>query len=421
MAYAKGAYNDFMNSRVGKAVQDTWNKYYAMPLTNPVDGGAYSAANPPTTETPPPSIETPPPTTESPAPSTETPPPSTESPAPSSGVPTYEEWLANGGKTNSAYTNYQNSVKEADKRLAESRNAAMTNYALARSNYGAEAEAMRSSGLTGGYSDYLDSKAYALAQGDIASAERTAAETKRDAERDLYTKYDEIAAEEKSKAQELEKIKIDSLGYSPDELYALSKSVNGTISEDEYNTIVNDWITYNEKKGNTSAISEYGKLSGNDYSERESKANTVQGQNIDVSGADVNNPVALLTGIPEDSKSEVVSKLASKYVSDGNAMRKTSTDTSDKNKTKIHGVTNFNEGQNITLWNNDNKAYTEIKETYTMSSDMGKLLNQIEGNSDSKAAIVILGGVVYVRSNTKSGGAYRWIKTGIKADGIGEY
>lgn len=405
---AKGAYTAFMGTDLGKNIVKAWDKLkeaYASPSETET-GGVYS-----------PFINTQTPNSGDtfigpPTPPTPSLIPTPGAASPVGGVPTYEQWKAQGGSSAGAYTSYQNSIKSADEQLERQKNAAMTNYELARSNYGAEAEALRSAGLTGGYSDYLDSKAYALAQGNIASAERKAADTKYQAERDLYAKYDEIAAEEKAKTQQLEQIKIDSLGYSPDQLYALSKSVNGTISEDEYNTIVNDWITYNEKKGNTSAISEYGKLSGKDYSERESKANTVQGQNIDVSGADANSPTAIidsLGSVAQSVKDTVIANVASKFVSDG----KTKTY---KHAGNFSGLNNFNKGQKFhfdfsagtNMFGKDRikTEYVDIDTTYEASSNMYKLLEQMANGAN----ILVFNNALYVKGKAKNGET-RWIKT----------
>ena len=389
-----------MDTKVGKAIADTWNKYYAMP-PKPAEGGAngaYSAANPPTTFDNSVTLST----------DTQVVPDTQSQNTGETGgaygaAPTYEQWKAQGGASAGAYQSYLDSVKSADKELERQKNAAMTNYELARSNYGAEGEAMRSVGLTGGYSDYLDSKAYALAQGNIASAERTAAEAKRDAESDLYAKYDE-------KIQQLEKIKIDSLGYSPDDLYALSKSVGSTLSQAEYDTIVNDWLAYNEKKGNASAISEYSKLSGKENNENGSIANAAK--NIDVSSADANSPTAIidsLGSVAQSVKDTVIANVASKFVSDG----KTRTYKRDGD---FSGLNNFNKGQKFhfdfaagtNMFGKDRikTEYVDIDTTYEASSNMYKLLEQMANGAD----ILVFNNALYVKGTAKNGET-RWIKT----------
>ena len=425
---AKGVYGAFMETDAGKAVQNTWNKYFAVPPKSAEGGayGAYSAANPPTFSS---SVN---PNDNAVTPSTEgevlpsgAVTPSTDSAALPGAVPTYEQWKAQGGASAGAYQSYLNSVKSAEEELERQKNAARTNYELARSTYGAEGEALRSAGLTGGYSDYLDSKAYALSQSNIASAERTAAEAKRAAESELYAKYEGLDNKYKAISEGL---------YDMDatELYALRNSAD--ITGEEYKALVSDWVDYQSKKGNTDVLEEYKKLSGDEAAFKtgntslDDKINEAQGvadndviDKIDISTAPASDPVSFLSNIPVAKKDEVAVKMAERFLNNGDAVKKTYVGNNDKKKTRVNHVSEFDEGEWITLWTNNHKAYTSIKEVYDKGSDMERILNAIEGNANNSAAIVILNGVVYARTNTKNGTAWKWVKTGIDQDGIGEF
>jgi len=110
-------------------------------------------------------------------------------------TPTYEEMEAeirDKGKEN-AENLYNSTVEEIDRGLASKNqdieadrvraiDSARTDYDHNQSSYGAKAERIAQMGLTGsGYSDYLDSQAYAQYQGGVASANSDANKASRDA------------------------------------------------------------------------------------------------------------------------------------------------------------------------------------------------------------------------------------------------
>ena len=85
---------------------------------------------------------------------------------------TFEEWYANTkDSANKAYSyNVANAQTNRDQAYINAQNA----YDQSKSEYGSNAAALGAMGLTGsGFSDYLNSRAYAQKQGDINAANRT--------------------------------------------------------------------------------------------------------------------------------------------------------------------------------------------------------------------------------------------------------
>ncbi len=96
--------------------------------------------------------------------------------------------------TTTINNNYESNVKDIEEDQRKAKDQAATAYDHNQSSYGAKAERIAQMGLTGsGYSDYLDSQAYAQYQGSVASADSDAANLKQDA---LETKNEKLAAED---------------------------------------------------------------------------------------------------------------------------------------------------------------------------------------------------------------------------------
>jgi len=115
-------------------------------------------------------------------------------------------------KRQSAYTEAE---KERQRAIVDAYNAYETN----KSSYGANAEALGNMGLTGsGYSDYMNSSAYATARGEVQQANAQSAYTKRLA--------DETAAQEQSAFESARTDKINAIvsnigEYDDEQLNAL--------------------------------------------------------------------------------------------------------------------------------------------------------------------------------------------------------
>lgn len=123
---------------------------------------------------------------------------------------TYDQFVSEGGAgaESIAYQNWLNSYNAAEAERKRATNAATAMYDKSRQTYGAMAEQLRASGMQGaGYSDYLDSKAYATMGSQIASANATSEASKRQAEATAIGEYAKIAEqnrlEEKAKADEI--------------------------------------------------------------------------------------------------------------------------------------------------------------------------------------------------------------------------
>lgn len=321
-------------------------------------------------------------------------------PTPTSSVPTYTEWLANGkvSATDNAYTNYINQQKQIEENLAAQKRAAQTAYDTARAVYGAQGEAMRAKGLSGaGYSDYLDSKAYAQSQGRVATAEQSALDAKRAAEENLYAKYEERANTVKS-------LKDNVYTATADELYALKNRVGSDITQAEYDELITEWKDYNAKKGNTSAIESYGKLTGEDTKGAVTEINISTARN-NLGNANVADPTRLLSGITNlNDKRAFAPELAKHYLDKGEAkVLASSGNTVSSIGTDIDDI---NENIRIQIPGMKKKT-AEIKATYQTNSDIGILLDSLSGGKDG--SVVVLGGNVYVKATKK--GQTRWILT----------
>lgn len=86
--------------------------------------------------------------------------------------PTFQKWYNDYKAT--ADKNYASSVSNAQTIKNQALIDAQNNYDQNKSQYGSNAAALGAMGLTGsGYSDYLNSRAYAQKQGDINAANRT--------------------------------------------------------------------------------------------------------------------------------------------------------------------------------------------------------------------------------------------------------
>ena len=110
----------------------------------------------------------------------------------SSGAMSYEEWLkqqANNYKDNFDKQNQfiedqkQAAIKQAEEERQRSIIDARSSYEQNKASYGANAEALASMGLTGsGYSDYIDSQAYAAQRAENQAANVQAIQSKQNAE-----------------------------------------------------------------------------------------------------------------------------------------------------------------------------------------------------------------------------------------------
>lgn len=124
-------------------------------------------------------------------------------------APSYEEYILS--MKSNADDAYKQSVLDAETARIKAVNDARNAYDKSVSGYGANAEALRSMGLVGsGYSDYLDSSAYAQMRDDVLAAHNTkqqavssaeALKAQQNAQYDgLYAEY--LAQQERDKASE---------------------------------------------------------------------------------------------------------------------------------------------------------------------------------------------------------------------------
>lgn len=339
-------------------------------------------------------------------------------------VPTYDQWLNdknNGGQGGAAYLNYINAQNNINAELDRQKTAAMTNYQLARSTYGAEGEAMRSAGLTGGHSDYLDSKAYASAMSNIASAEKTAADNKVKAEQELYKAYENI---NNTTTNTINKINSELSTYTADDLFGTVYN-NSTLSQNDKDTIVQNWRKQQAVDGNFEALTKFNKLTG--VSGEDTDIEQVKTAATDKTITDFFTNYTATTPIASDAAAVIdaysssndfksgnmdtfIKNLAKKYEDEGSGKAYETvriyglgTDLDD-----IGEYFNFryktgekdDEGKDKEEW-----YRTEIVETYAPGSNMYKLLAAMAG--DKK--LVKIGEKVYVYAN--SGGKERWILT----------
>lgn len=152
-------------------------------------------------------------------------------------APTYEEW-------------YNRSVNKINQDTQAAKDLANINYQKSKSEYGSNAAALESMGLTGsGYSNYLNSQAYAQRQSAYANADAQRAQSMFD----LDTKYMDILESQK-KADEEKQAALDAnflstlgsitadttddeinslatiMGYSPEQITTLTNQRNSKIT-----------------------------------------------------------------------------------------------------------------------------------------------------------------------------------------------
>lgn len=145
---------------------------------------------------------------------------------------TYDQFVSEGGAgaESIAYQNWLNSYNAAEAERKRATNAATAMYDKSRQTYGAMAEQLRASGMQGaGYSDYLDSKAYATMGSQIASANVTSEAAKRQAEATAVGEYAKI--DEQNRLEEKAKTDAQENAYLTD-LENIS-----TLTEDYINSL----------------------------------------------------------------------------------------------------------------------------------------------------------------------------------------
>ena len=199
-------------------------------------------------------------------------------------------------KRQSAYTEAE---KERQRAIVDVHNAYETN----KSNYGANAEALGAMGLTGsGYSDYMNSSAYATARGEVQKANAQSAYTKRVA--------DETAAKEQSAYVSARTDKFNAIvsnigSYDTEQINALVKE-NGFTEEQAaaLTAARSEWETeqrnanYNDVlKGAKDGTYNFTQVEGyiKQYGFDEEQAGTLRGIFTNEAGEVVENNVAVDT------------------------------------------------------------------------------------------------------------------------------
>lgn len=251
----------------------------------------------------------------------------------SNAISTVGGWLKIEQERQSAYTEAE---KERQRAIVDAHNA----YETSKSRYGANAEALGSMGLTGsGYSDYMNSSAYATARGEIQKANAQSAYTKRVA--------DETAAQKQSTYESARTDKFNAIisnigSYDTEQINGLvtengftpeqAASLHSAKHEHNYNKVL-DGVkdgTYTLQEAE-SFIAQYG------FGETEANAirtaAKTSGENVDTTTAEyqlsygnfVNNAYnatsvteieknAVSMGITEDDKNTVISNVQNNKV-----------------------------------------------------------------------------------------------------------
>lgn len=145
---------------------------------------------------------------------------------------TYNQFVSEGGAgaESIAYQNWLNSYNAAEAERKRATQAATAMYDKSRQTYGAMAEQLRASGMQGaGYSDYLDSKAYATMGSNIAAANATSEAAKRQAEATAIGEYAKIAEQNRLE----EKAKTD----AQEKAYRTDLEKISTLTEDYINSL----------------------------------------------------------------------------------------------------------------------------------------------------------------------------------------
>lgn len=155
---------------------------------------------------------------------------------------TYNQFVSEGGAgaESIAYQNWLNSYNAAEAERKRATNAATAMYDKSRQTYGAMAEQLRASGMQGaGYSDYLDSKAYATMGSNIAAANATSEAAKRQAEATAIGEYAKIAEqnrlEEKAKTDAQKNAYITDLAKISTLTDDYINSLDAAVAAGEYN------------------------------------------------------------------------------------------------------------------------------------------------------------------------------------------
>ncbi len=151
-------------------------------------------------------------------------------------VDTYENYLRKKG---AAETQRDNAYTSADAERERSIADARSYYEQNKATYGANAEAMADMGLTGsGYSDYINSQAYAQQREEIQRANAQATSAKRDAD------Y-EYASNAMNAYKEFLSFANDGI-YTPEQLRQLAKEYG--LSEEQTNSLVVAAENYTKKE-----------------------------------------------------------------------------------------------------------------------------------------------------------------------------
>jgi hypothetical protein len=157
---------------------------------------------------------------------------------------TYESWINEQKQIEDQ--KYSNALKEAEKYRERAAADAQASYLQNMSTYGVNAETMAKMGLTGGgYSDYLNSKAYAQQRADMQAAEKNALAMEKQAksEIDIYLdeKKDYNAYSYNKVLVDVEKGIYDK--YTRDQVFnALNANkAAGYMTEEEVNKIMDTW------------------------------------------------------------------------------------------------------------------------------------------------------------------------------------
>lgn len=199
-------------------------------------------------------------------------------------------------KRQSAYTEAE---KERQRAIVDAHNAYETN----KSNYGANAEALGAMGLTGsGYSDYMNSSAYATARGEVQKAKAQSAYTKRLA--------DETAAQEQLEYDSLRLDKFNSIisnigDYKVEQLEAIITE-NGFTEEqaDAIRTAANNYATAKASGENIDTTT-------SDYQDRYTAFET---NAYNSSSKDAIIQSAASSGVTEADRDAVISNIQNEHV-----------------------------------------------------------------------------------------------------------